>query len=229
MATAPPPPTYTSQNFDAINDYIGHLANRHRARSALWKSDTFATYAKWSAVVVAAGGLAAFLVLFGLSLYKEKPEPKIVSPVIVDRDIVIKMPENASTVQPLRRTDADRRLDEIKRSIDEVKGRKPTGAPNTKPAKSVLNFVIFKNIEFSRSGINRVTVGMRYSDTTVKMPSYQWCYIEKRNLSGTKTHLYLANKSATGRVNTIITLAEAREFRASLADLNAAQRECVFE
>ena len=72
------PPTYPTQNFGAINDHIEHLANRHRARTAQWRSETFGTYLKWSAVVITAGGAAAFLVLFGLSLLKEKPEPRIV-------------------------------------------------------------------------------------------------------------------------------------------------------
>ena len=116
MAMEPRPPTYTSQNFDAVNDYVAHLADRHRARSASWRSETFGTYAKWASAIIAAGGISAFLVLFGLSLLKEKPEPRIVAPVVVDRPVTINLPEGIGrpeqeSVVERRRRDAVSRID----------------------------------------------------------------------------------------------------------------------
>ena len=223
------PPPYTTQNFDAINGYIDHLASRHQARTARWRSETFGTYAKWIALAVAASGAAAFLVLFGLSLFKEKPEPRIVRPVVIDRDVIVKLPEGLGAVQQPRRTDVDQRLSEIMRQIDEIKRGKTGDGTGAQPASPVLNFVIFKEIPFNRAGISNVVIGMRYKDTTSKIPSSQWCYVNKGNLSGTVTRVDLAKKDDKQPIKSTLTLSEAREMRTTLDILRSAQRHCTFE
>ena len=229
MAIEPRPPTYTSQNFEAVNDYVGHLADRHRARSASWRSETFGTYAKWTSAIVAAGGISAFLVLFGLSLLKEKPEPRIVAPVVVDRPVTINLPEGIG--RPNQESEVDHLRREAVSRIDKIKAPRtaPERPDSTPIAKTVIDYVMFKEISFGRSGINKVTVGMRYKDSSTKKPSRQWCYVSKTNLSGSVTRVNLAAKIADRRTDYTLTLNEAREIRSTMADLKVAQRSCAFE
>ena len=224
-----PPPTYTSQNFGAINDYIEHLANRHRARTSQWRSQTFAVYFMWVAILIATIGLVTFLVLWGLSLLKEKPEPRIVAPVVVDRPVTITLPKGYAVTNQVGGTEVQKQLNEISRRIDDFKSRKPDTAAPLQPVKSVFNYVIFKKMSFNSAGITDVVIGMEYKNPQAELPENQWCYVTKPNSSGTSTRVNLANKTGKSRANRTLSLTEAREMRVSLTDLKAAQRLCKFE
>ena len=219
------PPSYTTQNFDAVNDYIGHLAARHHARTARWRSDTIGTYLKWGAVLIAAAGVAAFFVLWGLSLWRNETEIKIVEPVVVDRDVTIILDERLrardgrqeGAVEPIVRQ-AEKRIDALKAG----------GVIEPTAGRTVIDFVIFKNLDFNRDGLSTVVVGMKYKDASATEPSSQWCYVNKGNLSGNVTRVDLADKIGDQLNYRDITLSQAREARTTVLTLKAAQRLCVF-
>jgi hypothetical protein len=221
-----PLPTYTSQDFSAVNDYIGHLADRHQARTSRWRSETFGAYLKWIAILIAAGGFVVFLILFGLSLLKDKPEPQIVRPVVVDRQVTIHLPEGMKNQS---QGPAIETRQEVTRRIDEFKTRKIDAGAEQPQIKSVFNYVIFKEMIFNRAGIRNVVVGMEYKDPTNQKPSKQWCYVSKPNTNGTSTRVGLADKTDSTQIDRTLTLAKARDMRATLSDLKAAQRLCRFE
>lgn len=219
------PPTYTTHNFDAINHYIEHLAGRHRALTAQWRSETIGTYLKWGAVAIVGSGVAAFFVLLGLSYLKERPEPRIVNSKAGDKPITINLPEClCGGASPQESEVGQIRGDAVKR-LEKIESKLPAH-PATKP---VVNFVIFKDFAFNQAGIKNVTVGMRYKDAQATKPSIQWCYVTKGNISGTVIQVNLSDKTGGQRVDRTITAAAAREIRATVSDLKAAQRRCAFE
>lgn len=220
------PPTYTTQNFDAVNDYIGHLADRHRARTARWRSDTVGTYLKWSAVLITATGAAAFLVLWGLSFWREEPDFKVMEPVVVDRHVIINLDERFRA-RGGRPDGADR--------PNRQPPRVPNDAPKSDtpkeptPARPEIDFVVFKYFDFSRDGLKTVVVGMQYKGASMVAPSSQWCYVNKVNLSGTMTRVDLAENKGDGLKFHDITSSQAQEVGTTVGTLKAAQRLCQFE
>lgn len=219
------PPTYTTHNFDAINHYIEHLAGRHRALTAQWRSETIGTYLKWGAVAIVGSGVAAFFVLLGLSFLKERPEPRIVKPIVVDKPITINIPEGLCGGGCPKESEVDQKRRGAKKRIEQITSDQTAG-PAT---KSVVNFVIFKEIAFNRAGIKNVVVGMRYKDAQATKPSSQWCYVTKGDISVIAIQATLSDKTGGQRVDRTITAAAAREIRATVSDLKAAQRRCEFE
>lgn len=219
------PPTYTTHNFDAVNHYIEHLAGRHRALTARWRSETISTYLKWGAVAIVASGVAAFFVLFGLSYLKERPEPRIVNSNVDNKPITINLPECLCGGASPQESKLDQNIDDAVKRVEEIESKQPV-EPATKP---VINFVIFKKFAFNQASIKNVVVGMKYKDAEATKPSIQWCYVNKGNLSGTVIRVNLSDKTGDQRLDHKITPAEAREIRATVSDLKAAQRRCAFE
>ncbi len=219
------PPTYTTHNFDAINHYIEHLAGRHRALTARWRSETISTYLKWGAVAIVASGVAAFFVLFGLSYLKERPEPRTVNSKVGDKPITINLPECLCGGASPQESEVGQIRAGAEKRVEKIESDQPAG-PATKP---VVNFVIFKEFAFNRAGIKNVVVGMKYKDAEATKPSIQWCYVNKGNISGTVIQVNLSDKIGERRLDHTLTPREAREFRAAVSDLKAAQRRCAFE
>lgn len=217
-------PSFTTHNFDAVNDYIRHLAQRHRAWSSQALASTFAVYAKWGAIAILALGAMAFMVLWGVSLLWAKPEPRIVQPIVVDKPVTINLPDSMRTSGSF--ADAARTIGDRARAIEQRDGSNEA-APDQ--SKAVVNFVIFRNIPFARAGLDGVTVGMKYDSSTSTIPSSQWCYVKRSNPSGTETVVHLATWSNGARTDLPIGAGEIREIAAPATDIQAAQRLCVFE
>ena len=221
------PPTYTTQDFSAVNDYVEHLAARHQTAISERRANIFGTYAKWFAVLIAAIGVAALLTLWGMSLYKEKPEPRIIEPVVVDRPVPVPLPQGDT------RTGSDpeiqRQLESIRSTIASLQTDSPVDPLTTDGANMVIDFVIFKEVGFRRGDLEEVVVGMQFDDSNSEFPSSQWCYVMKPNLSGTGTRVDLANKVGTERIDRIVTAAMGKELGVSISVLMEAQRLCAFE
>ncbi len=224
-----PPPTYTTQDYSAVNTYVEHLAARHRSAISIRRAGVFATYAKWCAVLVVASGVTALLVLWGLSLLKEKPDPKIVEPVIVDRPVTINVPGLDSSLENNGNPEVQRQLSEIRSTIADVRAGSSVDTPTTESLRTVIDFVIFKEVQFSQAGLEEVVVGMRYQDSSSENPSTQRCYVNKPNDSGAETRVNLARKEGPQRIDDILTTAMAREIGAPLGVLKEAQSLCAFE
>ena len=224
-----PMTTYTTQDYSAVNEYVEHLAERHRAAVAIRRADIFAVYAKWFAVLIAAAGVAALLVLWGMSLFKERPDPEIVEPVIVDKPVTINIPPQSAPHQNSGDPEVQRQLREIRSTIENIRGStKSDSSPGDRP-RTVVDFVIFKEIKFQQAGIEDVVVGMSYEDSNSTSPNRQWCYVIKPNASGTATRVELAGKVGDHKTDDQLTVAKARGIGASLKTLTAAQRLCAFE
>jgi hypothetical protein len=73
---------YVVHDYSAVNEYVDHLASRNRALVYEIKARNFGSYAKWGAVFVVGLGLAAALVLWGLSLQTRFQ--------IVEKDLIVR-------------------------------------------------------------------------------------------------------------------------------------------
>jgi|GEM_PF-3940515 len=235
-------PTYTSQNFDAINSFFEHQANRHRGDVALQRANTIGIYLKWLVLATLAIGVVGFLSLWGMSLLTEKPEPRIVRPVVVDKAVNINVADpKAGRGGGDETSKAASTLLEISRKVDEIRQRPAGAIANGVPPRSsngslapaetapVVNFVIFKHFAFGRAGLGEVVVGMKYKDSGSKKPLRQWCYVNKGQPTGTTVRVDLASKLGSIASDRSLSQAEAREIGASIADLRAAQDLCAFE
>lgn len=53
-------------------------------------------------------------------------------------------------------------------------------ALTTGTSSSVLNYVIFREIEFKKGGLDSVHIGMKYANNNDPNPSRQWCMSKRR-------------------------------------------------
>jgi len=223
-------PVYTSQDFGAVNDYVAHLSQRHQALRDNWKADTFGMYFKWFSIFILSVGVVVFLTLLGLSMLRERPEPRIIEPVVVDKQITIIVPEGYAGDSPAVVSDIESNVPIIRKIVNNVEvGNNHLPVSSDIPSKTVVNFVIFKEIEFGRSGLGDVLVGMEYNNLNSVKPSKQWCYLTRNNLSGTSTRIELASKTGDRPVLLELSVREAKEVRVTLSVLKSAQRLCRFE
>lgn len=214
-------PQYDVHNFDAVNQYVATMADRQQTGISLRRADIFSRYAKYIAILLIAAGIVTFLVLWGYSLLKEKPEPKIITTeTIIERPIKLEPNIYVSTTGSPTPAEKTREA-----ASDRVSSLSPSSGANP-----VYNFTIFKEIPFNKDGMQNVVVGMKYDDSEAVTPSHQWCYVMSPNIDGTDTRISLATKNGVfGTIEKSITHAQANKADTSVAILESAQRLCAFE
>jgi hypothetical protein len=221
-------PEVTTHNFHAINEYVENQAARYRAGTRLRKSRVWKDYARAAGVVILALGAAIFLVLWGYS-FLEAPRVKIVKPVVVN-------PKTESNHQYAGNIDevksaAKQKVSQItsgeKNSVSDVS----SGSSDVRPATTIENYVLFREIPFNRSDLEKVVVGMEYRIEGDEEPSHQWCYVTspKDGVSSTSIRVELARKQNGRLINSSLTQTTASELGVTYADLVDARKLCEFE
>ena len=209
-------PQYEKHDFSAVNAYVDGVSHAvfERARSA--RAERFATYAKYTALVVVALGVLALLFLWGLSFLQE---PRVVTETkIVEKPIAFRPNIYIDSSSPIERTRnvAQRRVKEVASEAGE--------------AIDIFNFVIFREISFGESGFGDVIVGMSYANGEATSPTNQWCYVE-RDTSGVaalREKITLANKNRDKVVETPVLAQHARKLGTTVQTLVRAQNKCEF-
>ena len=112
-------------------------------------------------------------------------------------------------------------------AVKRVEEVKATSADN----KTVVNFVIFKEVPFQQDGISVVHVGARYNSEADIRPVFQWCYVktEMKQGSASSRYIQLATLDNDRRKNAEIRAQDATEFGTSVNALRRAQQKCEFE
>ena len=204
-------------NFDAVNIHVQGFTRHVNALVAEKRAHNFSTYAKWSAIVALAFGGSALLVMAGFSLLKEPKiktvtETKVVEkPVAYQPTIIVE----SDSRERITQQEAGRRIDEI--------------ANDTGEQPSIFNYVIFRQLPFSVGGFDTIHVGMRYANAQDRVPSRQWCYVERyQTETGTGRTVQLATKDGDHRHDTVLGEKHARELGTTRAILLQAQSQCVF-
>ena len=158
-----------------------------------------------------------FLFLAGYSLLKEPKikvvtETKVVEKPVAYRPTIIignDLPESGM------RQEAKARIGEM------------VGSTSTSP--SIFNYVIFREMPFNEDGFANVVVGMQYSEAEDRVPSSQWCYVEKdHGTIGIAWRFDLANKTGSVRQDSDFTDRHASDLGTTRSVLARAQAQCVF-
>lgn len=209
--------TTLRHNFDAVNTHVQGFTRHVNALVAEKRAHNFATYAKWTAIAALACGGAAFVAMAGYSLLKEPriktvTETKVVEkPVAYQPTIIVE----SDSRERITQQEAGRRIDEI--------------ASDTGEQPSIFNYVIFRRVPFSADGFDTIHVGMRYTNAQDRVPSGQWCYVERyQRETGTRRTVQLATKDGDRRHDTVLGEKHARELGTTRAILLQAQSQCVF-
>tara|TARA_R110000824_G_scaffold53887_2_gene148838 strand:+ start:1099 stop:1767 length:669 start_codon:yes stop_codon:yes gene_type:complete len=208
---------YVAHDYSAINSHVNGLSRLIDAKLAERKSSLFSVYAIYGSGFVVALGLATLLATWGISLLRD---PKIVTAEkIVEKQVAFKPIINVT----------------LPDEVDKVRGtaaqRMSVLQDGLGTAKSVFNFVIFRDILFKQDGFSSVVIGMRFKDQDSSSPDSQWCYIERGDFLAERStdHVSLASK-ANGTVSyTQLTNAHASKLKTTLSVLKKAQGLCVFK
>ncbi|MEQ8441470.1 MAG: hypothetical protein RIM33_02730 [Alphaproteobacteria bacterium] len=222
-------------DYSAVDEFVTHLGNRHRAQAANWNAQTWTHYAAWGALLIAALGVAAFFILWGVSLVIEKPEPMIIETErIIERPVSINPTIHVETTGPQGplesiREEATARIGDLVTS-DHGPATSGVGTETLQDAVPVYNYVIFRELDYQRGGALGVTVGMQYADSDSEKPAEQWCYIEfPTDDIGVVSTIQLSAVSNGIRSDLPVTNQMAREAGTSVSVLREAQMVCAFE
>ncbi len=232
-----PVPIVTSQNFDAVNNYIDHLSDRNQSTIEFKKANTLAVYMKWLAVLVLAVGIALALMMWAYGSGKKQPDPVIVEPrviqapdvkVVIERDVFNNGQKPDAETDPRVKTavtGAQQRISEIEPGGTLVIDSESV----TQSGNSVIDFVIFKYAPFGRGLVDEVVVGMHYPDSLAEVPDRQWCYVTAPDEGGVEIQVNLAGRRLGQTFKNPITTEMAKRVSLSTDELLAAQRLCTFE
>lgn len=233
-------PTYTAEDFSSVNDYIDRMAKRHDAVIQHRRALTSEVYIRWLVLGLAIIGVSAALIIWALSTFNQKPEPRIVEPRIIQPPAVnvtidgLKALNQTATSAPVEdaRNAAQKMVQKIT-SSQPIAIAEPSLAPSPlstsqQPEREVVNFVIFREIPFVRGQVNKINVGMKYEKADER-PSSQWCYVTASKPNGTITRVDLAYKVSDLQTDETLSATKARELGMTLRDLRGAQERCIFE
>ena len=164
--------SYTTHNFDAVNDQIQQISKRERARTFAYRLQSLRT------ILLYAAGAALIVCLLMLCFswayrimnapYPEK-EVQVVKPEIIEKEVlkVVQVPVERSILES-----------------DENTYKGPTTTTTTSTTNSnvsvVTNFNTFKTAvvpELASYGLSQVVTGWKYSSSETEFPEYQYCYI----------------------------------------------------
>lgn len=170
--------SYTTYNFEAVNNQIREIARRERARSFAYWLQSLKTLLIYIAIVSL---IVAFLVLiFSWAFriinapYVEK-KTEIVRPEIVEKEVlkVVQVPVEKSILEASDKS--------YKGPVNQPVARENNN--RISPEKIVTNYHTFQSVPVSRFanyGFSEVVTGWKYKDSNSKFPEVQFCYIMLR-------------------------------------------------
>jgi len=170
--------SYTSHNFDAVNDQIKQISRREKARTFAYWIESFRTIFLYAALV-------AFIIVILMLAFswahriinapyaEEKIE--VVRPEIIEKEVlrVVQVPVEKSILET---TDSGYKGPTNQPAISS------TVASSSTPVSVVTNYNQFNTAnvpEFSAYGFSSIITGYRYKDSESNYPEYQYCYFNK--------------------------------------------------
>ncbi len=209
---------YTSHDFSAVNHHVNELSRRASVTTSARRADVFKTYATYGAVLALALGFGGWLVLLGIAELLD-PKPEIIEKEVVVEKPVAFEPNIFVTQQGTDAAAVDATRDEARSVVSEISGDENS---------TTYNFVVFKEVPFTKEGFTKIMLGMQYLDSNAKLPSEQWCYIERPTGIKTRNSINLARMNGRKRTNTQITLEDANNMSTTRGALLEAQALCDF-
>ena len=236
--------SYTTHNFDAVNDHIKQISKRESARTFAYRLKSFSRIFIY---IAAAALIFAFVLLvigwFYRILYapfKEK-EIEIVRPEVVEKQVV-QVVEVPVLTQTSEITDSSMSYRGPKFN-DETPAEKPINSSNPfsstennnqipqKPAKVVETYTQFQIVtrdDMIATNIDsEIWTGYSYSSSETDFPENQFCYTfvtEPGDIYGKR--VTLMRKDGNSAVQNLVTTEMAQELKVSRAALRRAATSC---
>ncbi len=218
---SPPLAEYTSHDFNLLNRHVDESYERVHRLTLLRGASVFARYAVYVAGVLVAIGVAAVLIAYAyrLAFLPPRPETRIVEiekPVVVVKEVVVRVPVAAADF-PTTLAEAQNLAQE--NPLD------PTG-----PVPMVIDFTIFRSVEFDVDGIEEVVTGLNYESSNSTVPSFQYCYVTVQ-VEGLPVNMRIdIGKKSPGTVAELFPISRvmADQVGSTISVLQRAQRLCRF-
>lgn len=227
MAT---PSDITNHDFSALNRHVDQLVARNNVLTWRQRAGVFTTFAKYGAIFLLAVGVAALLVLWGISLLKAKPKPEVIEKQVVVEKPVTLQPNIYVNTETGDQAEMRRLVESGEKRIETYKREDEVRSPNSSGiGVPTYSHVIFREFAFGREGMGEVIIGIARERADQSQPSSQWCYVEKPQFGGASKKFSLARKQGASVSNTPINVRVAREVGVSQNTLQAAQRLCRFD
>ena len=220
------PDSYTSHNFDAVNEQIREIAARERARTNAYRLESYKTGFIYAGAMILILGLFAIMLAWSYRLIIS-PMPnevvKIVKPEIIEKEVikVVQVPVEKSIYDSSSTSYSGPIVPESQSSTF-------NSSENQSPV--VTNYNTFKQVDASglgNSNISEVVTGWRYEDSDSTYPNKQYCYFLMSS-PGKQTPVMvdLASMSKDGEYESYINTSLAREVSMSQRSLRMAEELC---
>lgn len=228
--------SYTTHNFDAVNDHIKQISKRESARTFAYRLKSFSRIFIY---IAAAALIFAFVLLvigwFYRILYapfKEK-EIEIVRPEVVEKQVVqvVEVPVLTQTSEITDSSMSYRGPKFNDDSSDPFSSIENNNQIPQEPAKVVKTYTQFQTVtrdDMIATNIdNEIWTGYSYSSSETDFPESQYCYTyvtEPGNIYGKRVDLM--RKEGNLAVENLVTTEMAQELKVSRAALRRAATSC---
>ena len=228
--------SYTTHNFDAVNDHIKQISKRESARTFAYRLKSFSRIFIY---IAAAALIFAFVLLvigwFYRILYapfKEK-EIEIVRPEVVEKQVVqvVEVPVLTQTSEITDSSMSYRGPKFNDDSSDPFSSIENNNQIPQEPAKVVKTYTQFQTVtrdDMIATNIdNEIWTGYSYSSSETDFPERQYCYTfvtEPVNRYGKKVELM--RKEGNSEVVNLVSTEMAQELKVSRAALRRAATSC---
>ena len=201
--------SFTTHNFDAVNDQIQQISKRERARTFAYRLQSLRT------IFLYAAGVALIVCILMLCFswayrimnapYPEK-EVQVVKPEIIEKEVlkVVQVPVERSILES-----------------DENTYKGPTSTTTSSTTNSNVSVVTNFN-----TFIAEVVTGWKYSSSESKFPDYQYCYINKDSGGSAQLRADLARINEDGELISYVDSKLALEMSIPQKILNEAASYC---
>lgn len=220
--------SYTSHNFNAVNEQIRQISKRERAR----------TFSYWllslRTIFLYAAAAALIIILLMLSFswaYRIINAPyvtekiEVVRPEIIEREVlkVVQVPVEKSILE----ASSTGYKGPVNQPI-ETSNVNSSSSPS--PASVVTNYNVFNTAnvpELVDYGFSSVVTGWKYKDSEASYPEYQYCYINKSTPGrATTTRAEIATINDDGSYTSFVNSSLARDVAVSQSVLNQVEGYC---
>lgn len=215
------PDSYTSHNFDAVNDQIREIAAREKARTTAYRLDSYRTAFMYAGAAVLIVGLLALLLSWSYRLVNApypKEVTKVVKPEIIEKEVIkiIEVPVSANS--------DGKNSTSYQGPVASGESSNTSSSPN---AVVVTNYSTFKHVTVDTLNLKQiVSTGWSYEDSNSTYPKRQFCYynIGSQN-SSTSLRVNLA-EIEDGEYTSYVDNKLAREASTSQRNLKKLEENC---
>ena len=221
MPTKDQKPVYEIHDYSAVESYMrAQNERRELANHAIIKSAS-AHRLKYVALVIASCGLAALLILYGVSLLNDEPVRTIETKTIFQK----------SNTEDLLVQKQLKELEEADQKLPSLDGKLSLKKQNEKSRDRTdisTMFTIFKKVPSRIYGFKDVVTGHKYPNSKTKYPESQYCYVEVKSSGLASVQMNLAGKEGHGDI-ILYPYALVSSHEISPSQFESAKSDCQFK